>query len=169
MKIKSLKYLPGFILILCINLYAYAQENNYFSPYLIGTYNLHMGNSIIQVVNPTAIHLSIYVAFFDDDENAQMCFTEKLSPNDLIVLNVNSLLPERRKPELAQIGIVKIVSFVGEKLSPKSVTPGIVGFQQNIGLRFFKRHATESNLAAIPQEILMKDLPIIIEKCDGVR
>ena len=100
MKIKSLKYLPGFILILCINLYAYAQENNYFSPYLIGTYNLHMGNSIIQVVNPTAIHLSIYVAFFDDDENAQMCFTEKLSPNDLIVLNVNSLLPERRKPEL---------------------------------------------------------------------
>ena len=169
MKNNLLKYLPAFIALIFMQLCTYAQENNYFSPYLIGTYNLNMGKAKIQVVNPTARDLSIYVAFFDDDERAQKCLIEKLSPNDLIELDVDSILPERSKPEFARVGVIKIVSFIGDSLVPETVTPGIVGFQQNIGSFSCSRHASESNLAAIPQEILMKDLPIILKKCGSTR
>lgn len=144
-----------------------AQENNYFSPYLVGTYNLNMGNSMIQVVNPTARDLSIFIAFFDDNETVQKCFVEKLSPNDLVELDVNSILPRNSKPEFARLGVVKIISFIGDSLNPENVVPGIVGYQQNTGVFSCTRHASESNLSAIPQEILMKDLPIIMKKCNN--
>ena len=169
MKNNLPKLLPAFIALVFMQLNTHAQENNYFSPYLIGTFNLNMGKAKIQVVNPTARDLSIYVAFFDDDERAQKCFIKKLSPNDLIELDVDSILPKRSKPEYARIGIVKIVSFTGDSLLPETVTPGIVGFQQNTGSFSCSRHASESNLAAIPQEILMKDLPVILKKCGNTR
>ena len=163
MKIMSLNSIGSFVFLFCLSSMI-AQENNYFSPYLIETYNLNMGKSKIRVVNPIGRDLSIYFALFDDEENAQKCFISKLAQNNLIEFSVDSILPARSKPEYSRLGDVKIISFIGDSLRPETVVPGIIGFQQNTGFLSYQRHASESNLAAIPKDMLFNDLSIILKK-----
>lgn len=135
----------------CLVATAGAQEGGAFSDYLVGTYDLRNGYTVLQVVNPTAQTLEVNFAFFDDNEKPLACKKEKLSHNDLVELDVRSLkLP-------AKFGVVKIISH-----RDRRPIPGIVGFQ-----RFYAARTgiAESNLAAVPPKVLDAELKIILEVC----
>lgn len=128
-----------------------------FSPYLIGTFDQRNTQTFIQVINPTAKDIEIYVAFFDDNEKPLKCVKEKLSHNDLVEINVGRLKLD------AKFGVVKIVSLIDKK-----IYPGIVGFQRH----FFSKPTiripygvTESNLASVPGTVLDEEFKIIQEVC----
>lgn len=136
---------------LIISFSARAQDGGAFSSYLVGTYDLRNGYTVLQVANPTAQSFEVYFAFFDDNEKALACKKEKLSHNDLVEVNVQALKLN------AKYGVVKIIS-----LREKKPVPGIVGFQ-----RFYaeKLGITESNLAAVPTAVLDKEIAIILDAC----
>ncbi len=148
----------GFLLLVCVlSTTVCAQEGGMFSPYLVGTYDLRNAYTVLQIVNPTAKDMEIWVAFFDDNEKPLKCVKEKLSHNDLCELNVKKL--ELR----ATFGVVKIVSLV-----ERNPYPGIVGFQRH----FFSRPGsrvpygvTESNLASVPAKVLDDEFKIIADVC----
>ncbi len=140
-----------FFLCFSISFSLFAQEGGMFSAYLVGTFDLRDGSTVLQIINPTAKVLEIYIVFFDDNEKPLKCIKEKLSNNDLLEIDV-------RKLELgAKFGVVKIVSLIDKK-----PFPGIVGFQRKY---FGKIGVTESNLAAVPMKILEEELKIILEVC----
>ena len=152
------KCILGLFLVLCMMCTtAYAQEGGMFSSYLVGTYDLRNAYTALQVVNPTAKDLEIYLAFFDDNEKPLKCVKERLSHNDLFEINVKKLeLP-------AKFGVVKIVSLLDKK-----PVPGIVGFQRHYFTQLSSRvpyGVAESNLAAVPTGILDGELGIIMEVC----
>ncbi len=123
-----------------------------FSAYLVGTFDLRNGYTVLHIINPTSKTLEVYIVFFDDNEKPLKCVKEKLSNNDLLEIDV-------RKLELsAKFGVVKIVSLID-----RGPFPGIVGFQRHyIG----KIGVTESNLASVPmKKILEEELKIILEAC----
>lgn len=130
---------------------AKAEETASFSPYLVGTWDLRSGNTLLQVVNPTARSLELLVAFFDDNEKGLKCLKEKLSHNDLLEVNVAKINPG------AKLGVVKIVSHLNQR-----PTPGVVGFQRQISGR---TPVSESNLAAVPAGVLDEELKLILEVC----
>lgn len=130
---------------------AFSEDMGLFSPYLAGTYDLRNGTTLLQVVNPTAKDLDVYLAFFDADEKPLKCKKDKLSHNDLLEVDVKALKLD------ARFGVVKIVSFRDKKPSP-----GIIGFQRHI---FPRVGVTESNMAAIPEKVLDKELEIILDVC----
>jgi hypothetical protein len=114
-----LKCIVGLFLVFCVmSTGAYAQEGGMFSPYLVGTYDQRNAYTLLQIVNPTAKDLEIYIAFFDDNEKPLKCVKEKLSHNDLFEINVKKLELKEK------FGVVKIVSLIDKK-----PIPGIVGFQ----------------------------------------
>ena len=124
------------------------------SPYLTGTFDLRDGGkTVLHIINPTAKYLRVMVAFFDDKEKPLKCIHEKLTPNDLLEIDV-------RKYDLeARIGVVKVVSLHTEKDIPET---GIVGYQRH----FFKdMGVTEAVLHPVPSEILVDDLKHIWKIC----
>ncbi len=122
------------------------------SPYLIGTWDLRKKvQCIIQLVNPTAKNLRVWVAFFDDNERPLKCIQDKLSHNDLLEIAVNKYLE-------AGFGVVKVVSLNAEKDAPE---PGVVGYQRHF---FTDGSFTESILQPIPMEILKEGEFEIIQK-----
>ena len=124
------------------------------SPYLIGTFDLREeAKTIFHIINPTAKYLRVIVAFFDDNEKPLKCIKDKLSPNDLLEIDVHKFdLP-------AKFGVVKVVSLNEKEDKPEI---GIVGYQRN----FFKEiGATETALHPIPSEILTDDLKYIWKVC----
>jgi len=132
------------------------------SPYLVGTFDLREGaNTILHIVNPTAKTLRIIVAFFDDNEKPLACYRDRLTPNDLVEINVRQHVPEN------QFGVVKVVSFHQQEDLPEV---GIVGYQKNLYPRrflFFSKgpEITETVLHSIPNEILSDDLKYIRQIC----
>ena len=132
-----------------------AQEGGMFSSYLVGTYDNREGYSTkIQVVNPTGHYIYPFIAFFDDNEKPLRCVQEKLSPNDLLEIDIYRYkLP-------AKFGVIKIAS-----LKDKYPYPGMVGFQK----QYYKDMlVAESNLASVPGEILYDEYKILIKACSGV-
>ena len=139
-----------FIFFLCATT-VYAQEGGSFSSYLVGTYDMRGGRTLLHIINPTAKGFEVYVAFFDADEKPLICKKDKLSNNDLLEIDVKTLKLD------AKFGVVKIVS-----LRDKKPVPGMVGFQRHL---FEKGGVTESNLASVPAKILDEELKIIMEVC----
>lgn len=122
------------------------------SPYLVGTWDLREKGTLsrIQLVNPTAKNLRVWVAFFDDNEKPLKCIQGKLSHNDLLEIEVNKVLEKG-------FGVVKVVSLNERKDVPE---PGVVGYQRH----FFAKGVTESILQPIPVEILNEGEFEIIQK-----
>jgi hypothetical protein len=124
------------------------------SPYIIGTFETREGaKTIIQIINPTAKHLRAMAAFFDDNEKPLKCIKDKLSPNDLLEIDV-------RKIELpAKFGVVKVVSLNEKEDIPET---GVVGNQR---IFFKEMGAAETALHQIPAEVLTDDLKYIWKIC----
>jgi len=124
------------------------------SPYIIGTFESREGaKTILQIINPTAKYLRVMAAFFDDNEKPLKCIKDKLSPNDLLEIDV-------RKIELpARFGVVKVVSLNEKEDIPET---GLVGNQR---IFFKEMGVTETALHQIPAEILTDDLKYIWKIC----
>jgi hypothetical protein len=149
---KTRTFICGLFFILFLSATTiYAQEMGLFSSYLVGTYDTRGGHTLLQIINPTAKGIDVYIAFFDADEKPLMCKKDKLSHNDLLEIDVRTL------KLAAKFGVVKIVS-----LRDKKPVPGIVGFQRHF---FEKMGVTESNLAAVPAKILEEEMKVIMEVC----
>lgn len=132
----------------------FAPSDGILSPYVIGTFDQRDGaRTILHIINPTARNLRVMVAFFDDNEKPLKCTHDKLSPNDLLEMDM-------RKYELpAKFGVVKVVSLNEKEDTPET---GIVGYQRH----FFKgMGVTETILQVIPAEILKDDLKYIWKIC----
>jgi hypothetical protein len=124
------------------------------SPYIIGTFDSREGaKTILQIINPTAKYLRVMAAFFDDNEKPLKCIKDKLSPNDLLEIDV-------RKIELpARFGVVKVVSLNEKEDIPET---GLVGTQR---IFFKEMGVTETALHQIPAEVLTDDLKYIWKIC----
>lgn len=133
------------------------------SPYLTGTFDLRDDRrSILHIINPTAKHLRVMVAFFDDNEEPLNCVRASLSPNDLLEIDVRKYVKER------MFGVVKVVSLNRREDTPET---GIVGYQRHFFIKrwlfFFRREAgaTETVLHSIPTEVLKDDIKNIWQVC----
>lgn len=92
------------------------------SAYLVGTYDQRKKlHTQLHIVNPSAKYLRLLVAFFDDDEHPLGCVHEKLSPNDLLELEVKKLKLD------ADVGVIKVLALNERKDVPES---GVVGNQR---------------------------------------
>ena len=129
---------------------SFASEGGCFGTFLVGTFDLRSGYTVLQILNPTARPLELLVAFFDDNEKPLVCIREKLSHNDSVEIDVRNLKLQ------AKFGVVKIISHVD-----RIPCPGIIGFQRH----YFRSGFAESNLASIPDCFLYDELKIIVEIC----
>jgi hypothetical protein len=124
------------------------------SPYIIGTWDMREGRAtMLQLVNPTGQYLYLWVAFFDDNEKPLKCVRERLSPNDLLELDVRRVVEKG-------YGVAKVVAFsTGDFTRP---TAGVVGYQR----QFIKDGSfSEAPLHTIPVEILKGDFRFIQAAC----
>jgi hypothetical protein len=131
------------------------------SPYIIGTYDLRGGRrTFLQIVNPTGNFLRVLVAFFDDNEKPLKCLRDRLSPNDLLEVDVRRQLDNMG----TGFGVVKIVSFNDVAEVPQ---PGVVGYQRTFSRSFFRgdRLKAESILQPVPSELLNDDMKFIRQAC----
>lgn len=132
-------------------------------PYLVGTFDLRNGGkTTLHIVNPTAKNLKIIAAFFDDNEKPLACYRDRLSPNDLVEIDVRQHVQEK------QFGVVKVVSFNEQQDEPEV---GVVGYQRQFYARHFLFFAqgpevTETILHSIPNEILFDDFKFIRQICE---
>ncbi len=129
------------------------------SPYLTGTYDLRgRRNTVLHIVNPTGRHRRVVVALFDDDEEPLACLRDRLSPNDLLEVDVGRHLS-------GGFGVVKVVSFHFDEEVPE---PGLVGTQRDFFRGFWGtwRPAAAAALHSVPAEILEDDLAYIMRACN---
>ena len=100
---------------------------------------------------------AVLIALFDDDERPRKCLREKLSPNDLLEIDLKRLLSDG-------YGVIKVVALNPGDGRPE---PGVVGYQRSFGRCFWcgEQLKGESILQPIPDEILQGDLPIIQKAC----
>ncbi len=129
------------------------------SPYLTGTYDLRgRRNTVLHIVNPTGHHRRVVVALFDDDEKPLACLRDKLSPNDLLEVDVGRHLS-------GGFGVVKVVSFHLDEEVPE---PGLVGTQRDYFRGFWGtwRPAAAAALHSVPAEILEDDLAYVMRACN---
>jgi hypothetical protein len=133
---------------------AFTPSGGVLSPYLIGTFDMRdEAKTVLHIINPTAKNLRVMIAFFDDNEKPLKCIHDKLSPNDLLEIDV-------RKYELSsKFGVVKVVSLNEKEDIPET---GLVGYQRHF---FTKMGVTETILQSIPIEILKDDLKYIWKIC----
>jgi hypothetical protein len=133
---------------------AFTPSGGVLSPYLIGTFDMRdEAKTVLHIINPTAKNLSVMIAFFDDNEKPLKCIHDKLSPNDILEIDV-------RKYELpSNFGVVKVVSLNEKEDTPET---GLVGYQRHF---FTKMGVTETILQSIPIEILKDDLKYIWKIC----
>jgi cell wall-associated protease len=126
------------------------------TPYLIGTWDLREARTLLHILNPTGHSLLLWVAFFDDNEKPLRCVREKLSPNDLLELDVAKALGK----VAARFGVVKVVSFDPTEERPEV---GIAGNQRILFLK--PPGATETGLHPVPYDVLQGDLKYIEKIC----
>jgi hypothetical protein len=124
------------------------------SAYLVGTYDLrNNAQTLLHLVNPTAKHLRVVLAFFGDDERPLKCQRERLSPNDLLELDVRKL--KLKTP----LGVVKVVALHEREDTPEI---GLVG-NQRITLK--GTGVTETGLHAVAPQGLVAELKRILSAC----
>ena len=124
------------------------------TPVLVGTYDLRNGaRTLIHLVNPTAKDLRVWVAFFDDNEKLLKCVRNKLSPDDLLEIDVGKEAPG------APLGVVKVLAFDARKDVPAI---GLVGNQRIV---FPKLGVTETSLHPVPLELFGGDLAQAWKAC----
>ncbi|HEX2688522.1 MAG TPA: hypothetical protein VHN14_17955 [Kofleriaceae bacterium] len=124
------------------------------APYMVGTWDLRDGRATtLQLVNPTGQYIYALVVLFDDNEKPLKCVREKLSPNDLLELDVRRLVEK-------DVGVAKVVSFNNSDFT--TPTAGLIGYQ-----RLLTRvgSLSEAPLHQIPAEILKGDLSLIQAAC----
>jgi hypothetical protein len=148
------KMLVLLILLFGLQHEATAQEPAGASAYLIGVFDLRENRTtILHIVNPTPATLRLFVAFFDDNEKLLHCHPDKLSPNDLVEINV------REVGVGAPLGVVKVFTLASNEDRPQI---GVVGNQRlNIG----RQPATETGLHPIQSRFIESELPIIRPLC----
>ncbi len=134
---------------------AFTPADGVLSPYIIGTYDNNRDSleTVLQIINPTGKHLRIIIAFFDDNEKALKCIRERLSPNDMVEINVHKLDLQ------AKVGVVKIVSLNAKEDVPET---GVVGYKRTYVGRMM---VSETVLHQIPTQILKGDLKYIMQLC----
>lgn len=124
------------------------------APYMVGTWDLRDGRaSTLQLVNPTGQYIYAWVVLFDDNERPLKCVREKLSPNDLLELDVRRLVEK-------DVGVAKVVSFNNSDFT--TPTAGLIGYQR---LLTKVGSLSEAPLHQIPAEILKGDLSLIQAAC----
>lgn len=158
---KNIKVIAVFLLLLALvpSYSLEASENGSFGTYLVGYVDSDPENTtLFQIINPTSRTLSILLGFFDVAGNPIGCDTTLLPPNGLLEKPVSAEGRPDAKPPVAKASVVKIVS-----LEPAGGRPakGIVGFPRHYypsTSRFWGTpRISESNLAAIPEEILREN------------
>jgi hypothetical protein len=123
------------------------------SPYLVGTWDMRSGrSSVLQLVNPNGRYVYVWVALFNEDEKPLKCLRDKLSPNDLLEVDLRRVLQEG-------FGVVKVVAFSDDGF--QRPVAGVVGYQRH----FTKYGFSEAPLHPIPLEILKGDLRLIQAAC----
>ncbi len=124
------------------------------TPYLIGTWDLRGDlRTLVHLINPTAKTLRALVAFFDDNEKLLRCIEGKVSPNDLLEVDVGRLQLE------AKFGVVKVASVNEREDLPET---GLVGNQ-----RLLARTAviSETGMHPVPEGLLLDDLGQLGKVC----
>lgn len=123
------------------------------APYLVGTWDLRPGRStVLQLVNPTGRFIFVWVALFNEDEKPLKCVRERLSPNDLLELDVRRVLQ-------TGFGVIKVVSFSDDAF--QRPVAGAVGYQR----QFTRTGFSEAPLHSIPVEILKGDMRLLQAAC----
>lgn len=123
------------------------------TPYLIGTYDLRNNlQTLLHLFNPTGKDLRLWVAFFDDKEKPLRCIKERLTPNDLVEIDV------RQQKLGASFGVVKVVALNRERDVPEI---GVVGNQRLL----FRAGVSETALHQVPEDILKGDMHFIKRAC----
>ncbi len=121
--------------------------------FIIGTYDLRDGaESFLHIINPTGRNLRVVIAFFDDKERPVGCRKDKLSPNDLLEVDVG------RQNLGAKFGVVKVVALNTEKDVPEV---GVVGNQRML----LQRGISETSLHPVSEDILEEDWKYIQKAC----
>jgi len=144
-----------------------ASENGSFGVYLVGYVDSNPENvTQFQIINPTPRRLTVIVAYFDLAGNPIGCEIADLHPNAMLEKYASSEGRPDFKPPVAKGNVVKIVSVDRERRTPAK---GIVGFQRHYyPSRFLgATRISESNLAAIPEEILLENNSAEIRKIVG--
>jgi len=136
-----------------------ASENGSFGTYLVGYVDSNPENTtLFQIINPTSQTLTILLGFFDLEGNPIGCQTAVLLPNGMLQAAASSEGRPDYKPPVAKANVVKIVSLESAGGRPAK---GIVGFQRHYYQSRFTvwgtQRISESNLAAIPEEILLEN------------
>lgn len=124
------------------------------SVYLIGTYDLRSkGTTVLHIINPTAKDLRVMLAFFDDNGKPLKCVRDRLTPNDLLEIDV------RKAGVKAKLGVVKVLALHETEDLPEV---GVVGNQKIIrkGAKI-----SETSLQPVQQGILRDDLKFIRKAC----
>lgn len=123
------------------------------APYIVGTWDQRTGRStVLQLVNPTGRYVFVWVALFNEDEKPLKCLREKLSPNDLLEVDLRRVLQ-------TGYGVIKVVSFRDDAF--QSPVAGVVGYQR----QFTRTGFSEAPLHSIPAEILKGDMRLLQAAC----
>ncbi len=116
-----------------------APDNGAFGSYVVGTFDLREGHTVIQLVNPTPAPEDVCVALFNPAGGPLTGRIVSIKPNGLSELNVKEIRLR------AKLGVVKAI--VREPAS----TSGIVGFQRFVSDK--TGIAVESNFASVPLDL----------------
>jgi hypothetical protein len=142
-----------------------------FSSYLAGMAVLGGNNyTEISIINPTPLKLRVMAGVFSAQGRPITCKKGPLGPNGMVSM-VFRASDEDMKPFTGDAAVIKIVSYLdlGETATKIEIAEGIVGFQRHhiqSGRVFFGSvQITESNLAAIPQKVLEKEIETIKAVC----
>ncbi len=121
--------------------------------YLVGTWDLRVPRrTVLQLVNPTTRNVRVVVVLLDDNEKPLRCIRGRLSPDDLLEIDV-----AREKPA-ARFGVVKVLSLDEREDRP---VPGIVGSQR----LFVAAGVAETALHAIPGDVSSQELKFLLGAC----
>jgi len=145
-----------------------AAENGSFGAYLVGYVDSNPENTtLFQIINPTSRTLSVLLGYFDFAGNPLGCDRVELSANGMLQRPVSAEGRPDAKPPVAKANVVKIVSL--DKAGGRPAK-GIVGFQRHYDASRFwgSQRVSESNLAAIPEEILQENDRAEYKKIMGV-
>jgi hypothetical protein len=164
---NNMKVIAVILLLALVSSYPIeAAENGSFGAYLVGYVDSSPDNyTVFQIINPTSRSLSIHLGFFDQQGNPTGCQTSDLPPNGMLQRTASAEGQPDAKPPVAKANVVKIVSLDSAGGKPAN---GIVGFQRHYYQARFTLWGTqrisESNLAAVPRDILTENNGIELQK-----
>lgn len=166
---KNMKVIAVFLLLALVSSYPIeASENGSFGAYLVGYVDSNPENTtLFKIINPTSRTLFVLLGYYDLAGNPLGCDRAELSANGMLQRPVSAEGRPDAKPPVAKANVVKIVSLDRAGGRPAQ---GIVGFQRHFdAARFWgTQRVSESNLAAIPEEILQENDRAEYRKIMGV-